>query len=254
MIKKIIIFLSLFSFVFADKGYEIASNANMKTRNFIDEKSKSTLIMINATNDTIVRNMNTIIKKKDEFSNYSVIQFLNPPDVRGTALLTHQSTISDDQQWLYLPRLKRVKKMASKNKSGAFMGSEFTYEDIGGNSVDKWSYSFIEEISFNNQVCFIIEKKPKYQNSGYTKIKEWISKENYHLLRSEYFDRKNSLLKVQTISEWKKYGKVWRSDIIVMDNVQTGKKSILTYGKRIFNSGITINQFSRSAMKRLIKI
>ncbi len=239
---------------YANKGYEIAKKADVNQRNFVDEKSISTLTLINAAGDTVERKMTSITMERDNSKDLSVIQFLNPADVRGTSLLTYQNPKGNDKQWLYLPELRRVKKISSKNKSGSFMGSEFSYEDISGNTLDKWSYTFLKEETLNGQLCYVVERIPTYDNSGYSKVKVWFSKENHLMMRGEFFDRKNTLLKVQTMLGWKQYNETWRFTRVEMENVQTKKKSILDYSKRTFKNGLKKKDFSKRSMQRLLKI
>ncbi|MGL1936382.1 MAG: outer membrane lipoprotein-sorting protein [Fibrobacterales bacterium] len=255
--KKVLLMVLLVGAVsgaLANKGYDIAKKADGNQRNFVDEKSISTLTLINAAGDTVMRKMTSITMERDNSKDLSVIQFLNPADVRGTSLLTYQNPTGNDKQWLYLPELRRVKKISSKNKSGSFMGSEFSYEDISGNTLDKWSYTFIKEDSFNGVPCYLVERVPTYDNSGYSKVKVWFSIDNHLMMRAEFFDRKQTLLKVQLMMGWKQYGKTWRFDRIEMENMQNKKKSILDYSKRTFKNGLKKKDFSKRSMQRMLKI
>jgi outer membrane lipoprotein-sorting protein len=249
---KFIISLILLTSVFAqNKGREIAKKANATQRNFGDESVTSTMYLISASNDTVTRHLKNYTIERENQLDYSIVQFLNPPDVRGTGLLTYQNPAGDDKQWLYLPELRRVKKISSSNKSGAFMASEFSYEDITGNTLDKFEYTFIGEEELNGQLCYVVERVPNYENSGYLKIKSWYSKSDYLMQRNEYTDRKNTLLKVQTFFGWKKYGSTYRSDRIEMQNLQTGKKSIIQFSERQMNTGLKENDFTKRSLQRI---
>lgn len=234
------------------EGYEISRQAYEKQRNFIDEYAMTTLELIDSNGRKVVRKTINLTIEKDNSYDLSIIQFLNPPDVRGTTLLTHQNPVGDDSQWLYLPEIKRVKRISSSNKSGAFVGSEFSYEDITGNTLEKWSYKKIGESSLQGIICHIVEKYPKYKNSGYSAAKTWISKNGQLLIRSELVDKKSRLLKVQTFVDWKRYKDTWRPSQIIMENVQNKKKSILTFENRKFSTGLTEKDFNKSAMKKLL--
>jgi hypothetical protein len=190
------------------------------------------------------------LERKDA-QDYSLIQFLEPPDVRGTGLLTWQNPKGDDRQWLYLPELRRVKTIASKNKSGAFMGSEFAYEDITGNTLDKFTYRKVGEEKLDGEDCHVVEKVPAYPNSGYTRIKMWIAKGDDLLRRQEFTDRKNALLKAQTYKGWKAYGKTWRVGEIAVENFQTKKKSVLTFLDRKLGSGLKEDAFNERNLQRI---
>lgn len=236
-----------------EEGYQIAKKAFENTRNFGDEKNFPILKLINANGQEAERQMVGITLERQDAYDYALMQFLNPPDVHGTGLLTYQNPAGDDKQWLYLPELRRVKRISSSNKSGSFMGSEFAYEDLTGNTLARWDYKKIGVGELDGKPCFIIEKYPNYKNSGYSKVKTWITKDQYLTSRSEMFDRKKSLLKVQIFRKWKKYGHTWRPDEIVMNNLQTGKKSILTVRHRQFGNGLSERNFGKSSLQRLIK-
>ena len=207
MKKAIIVTLLMFgvSAATAQTAREIAEMADKTQRGFVDESVETTMYLINARKDTVVRNLKNLTIERPKSEDYSIIQFLNPPDVRGTCLLTYQNPAGDDKQWLYLPELRRVKKISSKNKSGAFMGSEFAYEDISGNTLDKFDYTLLSEEKYDGKDCYILERKPNYKNSGYTSIKTWYDKATHLMIRSEYTDRKKSLLKVLTLGDFKQY-------------------------------------------------
>ena len=239
----------------AAEGRAIAARADAKNRNFADETVSMTMVLINANGDSTVRRMQSMTLERPASEDYSMIQFLEPPDVRGTGLLTWQNPRTDDRQWLYLPELRRVKTIASKNKSGAFMGSEFAYEDITGNTLEKFTYRKLGEEKLGEEDCWTVEKYPAYANSGYTKVKMWLSKRDDMLRRQEFTDRKHSLLKVQTFRGWKAYkgskGETWRSDEIAVENLQTRKKSILRFSDRRLASGLKEDAFNERNLQRL---
>lgn len=250
--SKILLMLVFSVSVYAQSGREIAEKAHATQRGFVDETVETTMYLINASKDTVVRNLKNLTFERPNAEDYSLIQFLNPPDVRGTGLLTYQVPTGDDQQWLYLPALKRVKRISSKNKSGAFMGSEFSYEDISGNTLDRFKYELVGEEEYDGKACFVVNRIPTYENSGYIKIKTWYDKNTYLMLRNEFTDRKNSLLKVLTFHNWKKYESgTWRSDRMVMENLQTKKSSVLIFKNRAHNTGLKESLFSQRSLERM---
>jgi outer membrane lipoprotein-sorting protein len=252
--KKILLSLALTAVAFAQDGYEISKKSWKNQRGFGDEKAKTTLELIAANGTVVKREMINLTLEQPGDKDLSLIQFLNPADVRGTGLLTHQNPAGDDKQWLYMPAVRRTKKISSSNKSGSFMASEFSYEDISGNTLDKWTYKFLREETLGGKECYVIEKAPRYKNSGYSKVTTWITKENYLGIRSEFWDRKGSLLKVQEIDGWKQYGSAWRAAKISITNVQTNKKSVLSWSERQMKQGLDKKDFSRKVLKREVRI
>lgn len=237
------------------EGKAIMAKVDANGRNFGDETVTMRMALINANGDSTTRRMKSITLERKDSEDYSLIQFLEPPDVRGTGLLTWQNPRSDDRQWLYLPELRRVKTIASQNKSGSFMGSEFAYEDITGNTLEKFTYRKLGEEKLDGEDCWTVEKVPAYKNSGYTKVKSWIGKSDHLMRRQEFTDRKNSLLKVQTFKGWKAYdgpkGKSWKADQITVENLQTKKKSVLAFSERKLGAGLKEDVFNERNLQRL---
>ena len=252
---KVFIFFYIFiALVISQDAKEISRKSIEAQRNFKDEKADMTLTLINEKGDKVVREMISLTLERENMEDYSIIQFLNPADVRGTGLLTYQKPDGDDKQWLYLPELRRVKRISSSNKSGSFMGSEFAYEDITGNTLEKYNYKYIGEENLEGEDCYIIERYPIYENSGYTVIKSWISKNTFLAKRLEYTDRKKSLLKVQTMKDWEKYDiGTYRVKEIYIKNLQTKKESILQFRNRSFGNKLSKRDFSKRKLERLIK-
>lgn len=250
--KIAIILLSLINVLNATTGRDIAEKSNATQRGFVDETVETSMYLINAAGDTVMRTLKNKTFERENSEDYSIIQFMNPPDVRGTGLLTYQNPRGDDKQWLYLPALRRVKVIASTNKSGAFMGSEFAYEDISGNTLDRFEYELIGEEKYNGKDCYIVNRIPTYENSGYTSIKTWYDKDNYLVLRNEYIDRKNSLLKVLKLEDWKQYKTgTWRANRMIMQNLQTGKTSVLIFKNREHKVGLKESEFTQRSLERM---
>ncbi|KAA3610449.1 MAG: outer membrane lipoprotein-sorting protein [Calditrichaeota bacterium] len=248
---KLIILLILSTGLFAQSGREIAEKANATQRGFVDEVVETTMYLVNAKNDSVVRHLKNMTFERENSEDYSIIRFLNPPDVRGTGLLTYQNPAGDDQQWLYLPELRRVKRISSKNKSGAFMGSEFAYEDISGNTLDRFEYKYLGEDKLGDVDCYLVDRIPTYKNSGYLRIKTWYDKNTHLMLRNEFIDRKNSLLKVLTFKNWEQFSTgAWRAGKMTMENLQNGKTSILIFKNRKHKVGLKEKDFTKRSLQR----
>jgi len=153
---------------------------------------------------------------------------------------------------LYLPALKRVKRISSSNKSGPFMGSEFAYEDIASQEVAKFSYKYLREEDLDGRPVFVSEQLPQYKKSGYTRQIVWVDRERYIPLKVEYYDRKNALLKTLTFVGYQQYlDKYWRATEMKMVNHQTGKSSQLIWSDYKFQTGLSGKDFDRSVLKRI---
>jgi outer membrane lipoprotein-sorting protein len=139
----------------------------------------------------------------DEEHRFSVFQ--TPSDVKDTTLLTYDYDNKDDDTWLYLPALKKVKRILSSNKTDDFMGSDFTYEDMENIDLDNWKYTLLGEESVEGVDCWKIESVPltdqERSESGYTKVVAWISKADYLPRQVEFTDKKGRLSKKMTAGD-----------------------------------------------------
>jgi Outer membrane lipoprotein-sorting protein len=159
--------------------------------------------------------------------------------------------VGPDDQWLFLPALKRVKRIASDNKSGPFMGSEFAYEDITSQEVEKYKYKYLKDETLDGQDCHVIERYPVDPKSGYTRQVVWIDKREFRNHRIDYFDRKDALLKTLVFRGYQQYlDRYWRSDEMHMVNHQNGKETRLIFDDYRFRPGLTERDFDRASLER----
>ncbi len=255
MKKKLIITLAfaLSSALLADakKGMDIAKEADKRDNGFGDSKVEMVMTLKNRQGQKSTRYIKTKTLEVRGDGDKSITVFVKPRDVKGTALLTYSHPTGDDDQWLYLPALKRIKRISSSNKSGPFMGSEFAFEDIGSQEVDEYSYKYLKTEPCSLGQCFVVEQKPNYKGSGYKKRIAWYGTKEYRLAKIDYFDRKKSKLKTLTYSEYKKYvGKYWRAHKLHMVNHQNGKSTELVFKNYKFQNGFSQAHFSRNSLKR----
>ena len=234
-----------------EKGLEIAIEADKRDSGFADVTSTLTMTLKNANGDTSIRKMRSKTLEVQGDGDKGLTIFDKPADVKGTAFLSFTHILEADDQWLYLPALKRVKRISSKNKSGPFMGSEFAFEDLASREVEKYKYLYIKDEAVNNEEAFVIEARPNYKYSGYTRSVVWISKATYQPLKIDYYDRKNSLLKTMVVTGYQQYlGKYWRPNTMNMFNHQTKKETLLEFADYKFQTGLKKRDFSKASLKR----
>jgi len=229
---------------------EIAQKSDEITDGFGSSISQTEMILINASGQQSRREieMKTL---EGENGDKTISTFLTPADVKGTKTLTHEHVERDDDQWLYLPALKRVKRIASSNKSGSFMGSEFSYEDIGNQNYRKFTYDEkVEEVELNGVKCYKGTRIPKDENSGYTKQVSWVAMESFLLQQVDYYDRKNELLKRAIFSDYKKIEGIWRVGKIEMRNYQNDKSTLLIWKEEKIKAGLTAREFNQRVLKQ----
>lgn len=235
----------------ANKGLEVAILSDKNNDGFVDSSSTMTMNLINKRGDVVTRKLRFKRLEVPDDGDKSIAVFESPRDVKGVAILSYAHKVAADDQWLYLPALKRVKRIASKNKSGPFLGSEFSFEDFSFQEVEKYDYVYLKEEKYLNDLCYVIERRPLDPYSGYTKQLVWIDKENYLVQKIHHFDRKSFHLKTQLFKDYRKYeGFFWQPHEIEMINHQNGKKSILIFDDVVLKSGFTDRDFSQNSLKR----
>ncbi len=182
----------------------------------------------------------------------SLTVFHEPRDISGTGFLSWTHIDRPDDQWLFLPALKRVKRISSSNMSSPFVGSEFAYEDLLSDEAGKFEQRWIKDEPCGDLVCFKVERQPDYQNSGYSKQIIWIDQLEFRPMKIEYYDRKGKLLKTLVFENYRQYlDQFWRAQVMRMKNHRSGKVTVLTFDEFRFQTGLTTRDFDPSAMKRL---
>lgn len=234
-----------------EKGLTIAIEADKRDTGWIDQTADLKMVLTNKHGESSHRTMALKSLEVDGDGDKSLTVFDNPRDIKGTAFLSHTHALKPDDQWLYLPALKRIKRISSANKSGPFVGSEFAYEDLSSQEVEKYTYKWLRDETINGHEVFVIELYPQYKNSGYTRQISWMDKNMYQPRKIEFYDRKDTLLKTLISSEYNQYlEKYWRPEKMEMVNHQTGKKTDLIWKNYQFKNDLSNRDFDRNTLKR----
>lgn len=236
----------------ADRGLEIAIEADRRDTGFADLSAELLMVLRNRHGEESTRRLRNRTLEGDADGDRTLVVFDEPADVSGTALLTFSHGNEPDDQWLYLPALGRVKRIASSNKSGPFVGSEFAYEDISSQEVAKYTYRYLREETVDGVDMFVIERDPVDEDSGYTRQVVWYDQAEYRPMKVDYYDRKDALLKTLTFHDYRQYlDRFWRADEMRMVNHQTGKSTTLLWSDYQFGNGFTERDFDRNTLKRV---
>lgn len=176
---------------------------------------------------------------------YSLIVFDSPADVKGTAVLSHAKIGDDDEQWLYLPSAHRTRRISSSNKTGAFAGSEFSFEDLTGNDGRKYDWKLAGTEPCGSLTCFVVDATPKDASSAYSKRVLRIDTQEFRIQSIEFYDRKNAKLKTLAYEGYRKLNeRFWRSQSWSMKNHQSGKSTVITFSSMKVGNGFTVNDFA----------
>ncbi|GAA3579368.1 outer membrane lipoprotein-sorting protein [Snuella lapsa] len=231
-----------------DRGLEIAKAAERADLGFRSSTSTLKMVLKNKNGQVSERALEVSTLELVEDGDKSLIVFSSPKDVKGTSTLTYTHKVGADDQWLYLPSIKRVKRISSNNKSGPFVGSEFAYEDLSSQEVEKYTYKFLKE----DEHLLVVEQYPVDPKSGYTRrVVNYNKDAGYRIEKIEFYDRKNALLKTLIYSNYNIYkGKYWRASRLNMVNHQSKKETLLEFLNYDFDSNLTDEDFTQNALKR----
>ena len=241
------------------KGLSIVQEAERRDLGWGDFTNDGEMILRDSGgNETrrIWRGMNLERDARAGEGDWSVIVFSSPRDISGTATLT-QAKIepSDDDQWLYLPAVKRVKRISSSNRTGKFVGSEFSFEDLGSQEVEDNTYRWLRDEPCpggTGLTCHVVEGTPKNARSGYSKRVSWVDTTHYNQHKTDFYNRRGDLEKTLTASGYQQYlGKYWRPARLDMQNLQTGKSTTLLQSNYSFGAGMTEGDFNAQRLPRL---
>jgi hypothetical protein len=244
MIFKILVLsFVLVSSLFALTGEQIAQKVHD-----IDEGdnliSKMTMTLIDKNDNTRVRELMRYSKQKGE-DTLRLMFFLAPADVKETGFLTYdyEDSSKDDDQWLYLPELKKVKRIASSDKSSSFMGSDFTYSDMTSRNVEDYSYEIMKEPIVDGhktwQMMVIPKNEKVIEETGYTKSIVFVRQDNFVVVQALNYIKAGDKLKYMKVLGLEQIEGIWTTTKIQM----VTKKGKKTLHKTVFEfSDIKYNQ------------
>jgi hypothetical protein len=214
----------------------------------------STLKIISANGEVRIRTMSTATKK---FGNVSkmMMKFIDPADVKGTTLLVFDYENKDDDMWIYMPALRKTRRIVSSEKGKNFMGSEFTNADMSKPNIDEFNYKLIGNEIIDSKPCWIIESTCKTDEQedqyGFSKRVTYIDKANYLAYKIEYYDFSGQLLRVETIKDYKKQANGgYFAFSMEMKNVQNKRSSIMIIDKFQLGSTLSEAQFTPAMLEK----
>ncbi len=235
------------------RGRAIAADAARRLEGFIDYQVSVRMLLVHPGSGQDVREMRVRNIEMPAQGERSLVDFDSPLDLRGTALLTHSNVGQEDAQWLFLPALKRVKRIAGRNRSGPFVGSEFAFEDLTEQQFGRYTYRYIDAQRLADGVlCDRVERVPLDVDSGYSRQIAWYDVEARRLRRIDFFDRRGNPAKTYTASEFRLYaGRWWRPLRMRMNSLSSGKYTELVWGEFRFGTGLSADKdFNVATLQR----
>jgi outer membrane lipoprotein-sorting protein len=223
-----------------------------------DRTAELYMLLTNKKGKQRERNVITYRKDEDEDSK-TVMFFLEPADVKNTGFLTwsYDDESKDDDQWLYLPALKKVRRISSGNKSDYFMGTDFTYNDMGDAEVDDYTHTLLGTEVIDGIECHHVEQLPKdddvLKEQGYGRIEAWVRPDIWVLVKANFFDRKLKPLKELTVSDIEQIDGIWTPKTMIMKNLQTKHQTEFRFSNIHYNTGLDDSIFSQRSLTKGIR-
>ncbi|NMM42714.1 outer membrane lipoprotein-sorting protein [Pseudoalteromonas arctica] len=248
--------------VFADASVNDANNILQQVRDRNDGKDYlSTVTLKTLSDDSLLNQRQFYMLQKDiEQDEVMVLAIKAPADVRDISFLMRsydEGTAQEDEQWMYLPAFRKVRRISATDKRGAFMGSEYSYYDLDKLRITDFDSKIVKSESVNGVETHVIERTPKSQDvinkSGYYKLITWVDKDRKLILKQQYFDTKGILFKQLDVDKVDKIQGFWTITASTMTNFIENKKSTLLFHETLYNQGIADATFRKSKLKRGIK-
>lgn len=215
-----------------------------------DQTSELTMTLTNRRGQTRVRKITQFSK---DFGNVekSIMFFQSPADVKNTSFMSwsYDGNKSDDQ-WIYLPALKRTKRISSDSKSDYFMGSDFTYDDLGDRKLNADKHKLMKTETVNGKSCYVVKSVSKDDEYMYSKTITWIDKATFVGVKKEFYDEDDELLKILTIKKVEKKSDFYVITNSEMKNVQKNHKTSMVLSNVKINTGISASKFTERMMTR----
>jgi len=192
-----------------------------------------------------------VIRKDSGGRDKLLLRFTYPKDIKGTSFLVWEHKGRDNERFLYLPALGRVRRIATRQKNENFAGTDFSYEDISGRKLEDYTYKLIQDkIVSEGKDCYLLASYPKEKGSRYPRILSWVRKDNFVVIRGEYYSKKGEVEKSYKALNLQKIDGIWTVLEQSMENHKTNHKTLIKVKEIQYNKGIPERRFERRALKR----
>ena len=214
-----------------------------------DVTSKIRMLLIDKRGNKRFRNLITVVKKYGDLSK-SYMRFTSPADIDGTSFLTWENKDRDDDQFLYLPALQRVRRIVSSQKSNRFVNTDYTYEDLQSREVAQDTHTILREEKIDTYDCWVLESIPKrLDDSQYGKRIIWVIKEIYLPLKIEFYDKRNRLFKIFTGKKIQKIDGIWTILDAEMNDLKKEHRTLMKTDEVQYNRNVPDEVFTKGYMK-----
>ena len=233
------------------RAQSIVDEADRRLSGYGDFTATLTMTLREPGGSERVREMHILGLEVPGQGDKTLVVFSLPRDLRGTSILTVTHRESPSDQWIHLPAIRRTRRIAGSSRSDSFMGSEFTFEDIGSRDLRQYRYRYLRGEALGGTATHVLERFPLDENSGYGRQILWMDTEEYRLLRIDYYDRDGAHVKSLRLDGYRRYaGGQWRPDRMVMNDLASGKSTMLEWREYAFGVGLSDDDFDPRRLGR----
>ncbi|MBI4515683.1 MAG: outer membrane lipoprotein-sorting protein [Deltaproteobacteria bacterium] len=229
---------------------------NGSTRKWSDRTQRLTLRITDRRGNERVRDLVIYMKKYPEDASRSIVFFDSPPEIKGTGFLQWANAHKPDEQWLYLPELKRVRQIAAGSKRESFVGTDFSYEDLAIISqITDWSEAdastaLLRQEEIDGAAAAALEFTPTGKDLGYARVRIWLRLADLVILKFEFDDKKGGVAKVLTASDIRPVGSIPTAFRFLMQNVQSGSHTTAEFNTITYDNGLADDVFTQRMLER----
>lgn len=215
-----------------------------------DQEADLTMVLINRSGSQRVRKIHQLLRDSGGVEK-KIMFFLSPADVLNTSFMNWSYDDGrDDDQWIYLPALKKVKRISSDSRSDYFMGSDFTYDDLGDRHPGKDNHRILREETLDGETCYVVESTPRNPDYMYSRTVTWVIKDKWIGLKREFYDEDGEALKTLRVKSFEKIGGYWIIVHSEMHNTQKNHRTVMKLDNVNVDKGVSESQFTERMMKR----
>ena len=260
--RLLIIFFMLLPIVPASYAAEVnlaeIVQKSLAVNKVLDSTSDATFTLINKTGKERIRKTFGVTKlQANGVDDMRMTRFMAPADVKGTVSLLIEHSAADDDIWIYLPALKKVRRLVSSNKKDSFVGTDFSYGDVIGHKTSEWNYKLLREESEDGMPCYVIEATPKSDavrdSSGYAKRVMWVRKDNFFAIKGELWDEAMQPVKTFHMTELQEVDPArhkWQAMRLAAKNLQTGHQTVIHFENFKVNQKVRDDFFTTRYMEK----
>jgi outer membrane lipoprotein-sorting protein len=233
-----------------ERGLMIAREADRRTADYEDFIASLRMILVGRDGRQRIRELEFSALAIEGDGERTLLLFRSPRDLTGTAFLSHAHDDGGEDQWMYLPAVKRTRRIAGASRSSSFMGSEFAYEDVSSGRLERYRHRYVGIESLDGKDAQVVDRVPVDEQSGYSRQRVWFESSRSLPVRIEYFDLAGEPLKTLTLENYARHGELWRAGTMRMKNLRTGAETRLEWSDFRFDTGLSARQFTPDDLDR----